>query len=82
MVTVEKTATVVQLEELEPTFQPPDLSPDQDREVEVRVEKEVRQEEQQAMDQEEVMEEELLDLHTADELRTRRLGRWRRRSRV
>lgn len=72
MVTVGTTATMVQLEEREPKLPAPDLSPDQDREVVVRVEKEVRQEEQQAMDQQEVMEEGRLDLHTADELRTRR----------
>lgn len=32
MVTVERTAMTVQLEEQEPRFQPPDLSPDRDRE--------------------------------------------------
>lgn len=56
---------MVQLEELEPRFPPPDLSPDRDREQGRAMDRVV-------MVVMEVMDEAALDLDTAAELRARR----------
>lgn len=77
MVTAERTAMTVQLEEQEPRFQPPDLSPDWDREEgramdrgEEDMEEEDREEGGGVMDRGEVevvKEEAVLDLDRVED---------------